>query len=231
MAVTLASFFVKNTNVENYVVYTGYLVREADETFDVHNVSHIYHHSNFIGDNNMDNVAIVKVMTNFALSIAGRAIAILPNNQIKFEKTRETTCSILIHERDVFGMGIFRSLPVDLLTKEECADLIGLNNLTLPLLTSSFCVKPHSSSDKKVDIIQGTTCLCDGIARGIIIQNHIGIYTRCPIPVIDIGLHTTWIRTRMINLEYVRSRSLNDRKHRNLIHCFLGVLYLYNYIY
>lgn len=45
-------------------------------------------------------------------------------------------------------MGIFRSLPVDLLTKEECADLIGLNNLTLPLLTSSFCVKPHSSSDK-----------------------------------------------------------------------------------
>lgn len=62
MAVTLASFFVKNTNVENYVVYTGYLVREADETFHVHNVSHIYHHSNFIGDNNMDNVAIVKVI-------------------------------------------------------------------------------------------------------------------------------------------------------------------------
>ncbi|GJQ70439.1 hypothetical protein Trydic_g22858 [Trypoxylus dichotomus] len=193
---------------------------EENETLRVYKVDKLHLHPYFIKENKTNNIGVVKVKTNFLVNTSGCAVGMLPNKPVDFEAKKQPTCTLLYYRTNSSGADGVRSVLVNLLTKEECADLNRLNNLTVPLHTSSFCVKARASLYKRIDITEGATCVCNNVVRGIITDSYSNVDILHPLPALDIGLHTNWIRTKIVNLNRVyAAASLKLVISRILINC------------
>ena len=95
---------------------------------------------------------------------------------------------------------------LQLFERDECNDIIRVLNEEIDMNDTDYCIVLPGTSSVLRGIVDGSTCTWNGKIIGLvtkIVQNKEKSFRI--IPVINIGMHVNWIRSKMLGLRYKRS--------------------------